>query len=44
MPREGSDERPEKVEYYKRAAEAHRLDKRTVDTAEKADLFDVERG
>jgi hypothetical protein len=33
----------QKVEYYKRAAEARRLAKRTADTAEKVDLFDVER-
>jgi hypothetical protein len=33
----------QQTEYYKRAAEAHRLATEAVDPAEKVDLFKVER-
>jgi hypothetical protein len=37
-------EQPDELICYKRAAEARRLAKAALDPAQKADLFDVERG
>jgi len=43
-PQEGPMKNHQQAEYYKRAAEARRLAKETLDPDEKVDLFKVEQG